>query len=123
MEVWESFPSFLYSTQGNNPARIASDFIFLLPLQSIQKYSFSNPAILQKVISPKPSIRLGQVNNRWKDKKVFHNFGIQVPVRIQTEQCQISILWLLLGVKAELTLMLNFPVWRCAVRFERTYSP
>jgi uncharacterized protein (UPF0179 family) len=40
MEIWESFPTFWYSTQGKNPNRTGPEFIFLSALQSVQNCSF-----------------------------------------------------------------------------------
>jgi hypothetical protein len=90
MERWESFPTFLYSTQGKNPTRTAPDFDFLSSLQSVQNYSFQQPVIRQKLIMSKPLIGRGQVNTHWKDENALYLFGFRLSVRFQIKQQQIS---------------------------------
>jgi hypothetical protein len=74
------------------------------------------------VITLKPLIWWGKINNRWKYEKVLYIFGIQLLVRIHPEQYQIWIFWLVLTVKAELTLMPNFSFGGVVVAEERNYS-
>jgi hypothetical protein len=109
MEIWESGPTFWYSTQGKNPTRTAPDLIFLLSLQSIQNYSFQQTCRCAKSRKPEPLIGWMQVNTRWKAVDVLYLFGIWLPARFQIEQHKISIYWLLLAVKTELMSLFGVP--------------
>jgi hypothetical protein len=50
-----------------------------------------------------------KVNILWKAVDVLYLFGIRLLARFQIEQHQISIYWLMLAVKTELTTLFRVP--------------
>jgi hypothetical protein len=89
-------PQNLFSFQHCNLSRVAV---------------FSKPIFVQKVIEPEPLIGWRQVNTRWKAVGVLYLFGIWLSAKFQIEQHQIWCYWMLLTVRADLTLTPEVSVW------------
>jgi hypothetical protein len=75
---------------------------------SLSAQIYSSLTDVKKFITLKPFILSRRVNNRWKEERVFYNYSIGIPVRLQTCQQQNWIFWLLLVVKSDLTSVPKF---------------
>jgi hypothetical protein len=92
------------------------EFLFWIVVKSL---NYSGPFILSRtelhqprqhpeIITPEPSIVRGWVCTRCKPEKILFNFGIQLMVRLPSQQSKSCTFWLLHAVKSDLKSVSKF---------------